>query len=87
MDEMSQEATASFRPRLRTGDKEKIKQEKLKQRFSDIAQAMIDDHNQMKSFVVSSFIYQSVRRVKKPLQTSDHVLGDSHGLVVKADGS
>ncbi len=58
MDEMSQEATASFRPRLRSADKDKIT---LK--FSAIsnqatAQVMADDDDELKRFVETSFIYQ-----------------------------
>ncbi len=59
MDEMSQEATASFRPCLRTADKEKIKL-----RFSAIAQDMIDDDDKYKKYVESSFIYQYGRTPK-----------------------
>jgi hypothetical protein len=53
MDEMSQEATASFRPCLKTADKEEIAR-----RYSATAQALMDNDDKFKKHVESSFIYQ-----------------------------
>jgi hypothetical protein len=68
MDEMSQEATSSFRPRLRTADKEKIKP-----KFSAIAQELVDDDDKYKKYVESSLIYQYGRTPNPVTETGQEV--------------